>query len=345
MAARVPATTLNYTLILTQIGRPATVRSLHLPWTMVSQSVQEPPSIRQDGFGTRLVEQAPKLGRVERLTLSASLATAGSEQAIRARAAHLTRLSPGTVGRALRIEHKGTAVSIVNEMPDGVTLSDILAALEFNTFTLSDEEALELAALVVKAAGMMHETLGTLAHGALSPGHVVVTRQGSIVFTGAVFGDAIRALRRNREQLWREFGLALPPSDGVPTFDQHADVAQLGALVLAIGQRRWLARDEFPNHISDLISATSIGSNAQTNTRLRTWLQNAMQLQGRVVFDSCTEAARKFNRVLPRGGSDEAEALALRAAILQFCGESSTAPAASTWSSSLTTGLSHPSFA
>ena len=63
---------------------------------------------------------------------------------------------------------RSPAVSILSEMPDGVTLSDILAALEFKTFTLSDEEALELAALVVEAAGVMHETLGTLAHGALS---------------------------------------------------------------------------------------------------------------------------------------------------------------------------------
>ena len=201
---------------------------------MVSQSAQEPPPIRRDGFGTRLVEQVPKLGRVERLRVSASLATAGSEQAIRARAAHLTRLGAGPVARVLRIERKGTAVSILSEMPDGATLSDILAALEFKTFTLSDEEALELAALVVRAAGVMHETLGTLAHGALSPAHVVVTSEGSIVVTGAVFGDAIRALRRDREQLWREFGLALPPSDRLPTFDQRGDVTQLGALVLAM---------------------------------------------------------------------------------------------------------------
>jgi hypothetical protein len=312
---------------------------------MVSQSAQEPPLIRRDGFGTRLVERVPKFGRVERLTLTASLATAGSEQAIRARAAHLTRLPPGPVGRVRRIERKGTTVSILSEVPDGVTLSDILAALEFNTFTLSDEEALELAALVVRAAGVMHETLGTLAHGALSPAHVVVTREGSIVFTGAVFGDAIRALRRNREQLWREFGLALPPSDSLPTFDQRGDVAQLGALVLAIAQRRWLTRDEFPRRIHDLVMATSIGSNAQTNTRLHAWLQNTLQLEGRVVFDSCIEPARKFNRVLPQGGSDEAQALALRAAILQLCGEPSNGPAAPTWDCPLIAEFSHPSFA
>jgi hypothetical protein len=336
--------TLDYTLILTQNGLAAAVRSLHLTGTMVSQPTLETSSTRQDGFGTRFIEQTPKLGRVERLMLSASLATSGSEQAIRARAAHLTSLGPAPVGRVLRIERKGAALSILSEVPDGVTLSDILAALEFNTLTVSDEEALELAASVVRAAGMMHEALGTLAHGALAPGHIVVTRGASTIFTGAVFGDAVQALKRNREHLWREFGLALPPSASVLRFDQRGDVAQLGALVLAIGQRRWLGRDEFPGNISDLVMATSIGSNTQSNSRLRTWLQDTLQLHGRVVFDSCVDAARKFNRVLPKGCGDEAGTLALRTAILQLCGEPSNGLASAAWSASTATQLSHPSF-
>ena len=312
---------------------------------MVSQSPYDPSSTRQDGFGTRRIEQAPKHGPVERLTLATPLATPGSEQAIRARAAHLTGLGRGPIARVVQIERKGSVLSILGEAPDGVTLADILAALEFNTFTLSDDEVLELAAIVVHAAGTMHEALGALAHGALSPDHIVVTREGAVVFGGAVFGDALQALKRSREQLWREFGLALPPSANTPRFDQRGDVAQLGALVLAIGQRRFLTRDEFPGSISDLVTATSIGSNAQTNARLRTWLQNTLQLEGRVVFDSCIEAARKFNRVLPEGCADEVAALALRAAILQLCGEQSTASAAADWSPSPTTELSRPSFA
>jgi len=312
---------------------------------MVSQPAQEPPSARQDGFGTRVIEQAPKLGRVERLTLSASIATPRSEQAIRARAAHLTSVGPGPLGRVPRIERKGAALSILNDVPDGVTLSDILAALEFNTIALSDDEVLELAASVVRAAGTMHEALGTVAHGALSPGHVVLTREGSAIFTGAVFGDAIQALQRNREQLWREFGLALPPSASAPRFDQRSDVAQLGALVLAIGQRRCLARDEFPGTVSDLVTATSIGSNTHTNSRLRTWLQDTQQLHGRVVFNSCADAARKFTRVLPKGCGDEAGTLALRTAILQLCDEPSIGSADADWSAAVITEFSHPSFA
>jgi hypothetical protein len=312
---------------------------------MVSQAAIDPPSIRRDGFGTRVLEQVANLGLVERLVLSPALATPSSEQAIRARAAHLTSLGPGPVGRVLRIERKGAELSILSDVPDGVTLSDILAALEFGTLTLSDDELLELAASVVQAAGSMHAALGTLAHGTLSSTHVVVTRDGSTVFTGAVFGDAVQALKRNRTHLWREFGLVLPAAASVPRFDQRGDVTQLGALILSIGQRRSLHRDEFPRGINDLALATSIGSSSQLTSRLRTWLQDTLQLHGRVVFDSCVDAARKFNRVLPKGCGDEAGALVLRTAIRQLCGEMSSGSATPAFPSRLAPELSHPSFA
>jgi len=292
---------------------------------VVSQSALEPLSIRQDGFGVRVVEQTAKFGRLERLTLSPALATAGSEQAIRARAAHLNSLGSGPVGRILKIERKGGMLSVLGELPEGVSLSDILAALEFGTLTLSDDELLELVASVVRAAGQMHEMLRSVAHGALSPAHVVVRREGATVFTGAVFGDALQALKRSRENLWREFGIVLPAAASAPRIDRRGDVAQLGALVLGIALRRSLRRDEFPQGLGDLVSSVSIGPNQQLNLRLRTWLQDTLQLQGRVVFDSCVEAARKLTRLLPKGCGDEAGALALRTAILQLCGEGSVA--------------------
>ena len=58
------------------------------------------------------------------------------------------------------------------------------------------------------------------------------------MLTDAVFGPALEGLGRNREQLWREFGLALPASASLPRFDQRSDVTQVGAVVLAIAIRR-----------------------------------------------------------------------------------------------------------
>jgi hypothetical protein len=285
---------------------------------MVSRIAHEPPAIRQDGFGSRLVADVPPLGRVERLMLSPHLSTPASEQAIRARAAHLSGLAPAPIARVLRVERTGALLSMLTEVLDGVALAEILAALEFGTLTLSDDEIVELAISVVRAAGRLHESLGSIAHGALSPMHVVVMRDGSTMFTGAVFGDALQSLKLSRDQMWREFGLALPAAAGLPRLDQRTDVTQLAALVLAIGQRRTLRRDEFPARVGELVTGTMLVPTPKINARFQTWLQDALQLHGRVVFDSCAEAAARFTRILPKGCGDETGALALRTAILQL---------------------------
>ena len=272
--------------------------------------------MRRDGFGSRQVEDVRDLGRVERLTLAPALSTPASELAIRARAAHLTRVDPGPLARVLRVDRTAGGVTVLSERPEGLSLSDILAALEFGTLTVSDEEALELAASVVRAAGRLHEGLGALAHGALAPAHVLVRRDATTIFSGAVFGDAIQALAWSRERVWQEFGLALPASAGSPRFDQRGDVSALGALVLAIAVRRSLRRDEVPRRLGVLVAGVAMAPAAQANSRLRTWLQDALQIHGRVVFNSAVDAARKFSRLLPR--SDDARVLALRTAVLQL---------------------------
>jgi hypothetical protein len=67
------------------------------------QSAYDPSPTREDGFGTPRIEQAPTHGRVERLTLAMPLARAGPEQAIRARAAHLTKLGRVPIARVVQI--------------------------------------------------------------------------------------------------------------------------------------------------------------------------------------------------------------------------------------------------
>jgi len=307
-------------LILTQNRGSVAVRRLQRGEVMVSRVAHAPLVTRQDGFGTRQTVSVPELGSVEELELTSALSSPGAEQAIRARAAHFTRLPHGLVGRVLRVERRGPALWTFGEVFGGITLSDLLAALEFGTWTLSDEELLALAGSVVDAAGRMHVMLGELAHGALCPSHVTLLRDGSTVFTGPVFAEAIQSLKLDRGQVWREFGVALPPSAGVPIFDRRADVAQLGALVLAIGHRRSLRRDEFPDKLDELIASTSFSGSPRVSSRFKVWLRDALQVHGRVVFESCEDASRKFSRLLTAAGTDEAHALALRAAILQFCG-------------------------
>jgi hypothetical protein len=73
---------------------------------------------------------------------------------------------------------------------------------------------------------------------------------------------------------------------------------------------------------------TSAASTLDANSTLHMWLQDGLQLHGRVMFDSAVDAARAFDRLLPDDCGDGAEALALRTAILQMSGESSSGASA-----------------
>ena len=257
------------------------------------------PDTRLDGFGVRRFEEDDNWGRVELIDLAPVLSTPAAEQAIRARAARVTTGRMPVVTPLYSIARAERGVSIVSGAPDGVTLADLLGALEFGTITLTDHAVLELAATTARAVAAMHDA-GTLAHAALTPAHVLLRADGSALLTGAVFGDALQTLSRNREQFWRQFGIALPPSAGPPRFDRRSDVTQLGALVLAILLRRMLTTDEYPRELMDLIDAAvgHLNVGPKCAGALRQWLQQALQLQARTLFSSAVDAERSYAAIV-----------------------------------------------
>lgn len=290
-----------------------------MTWTDALQTA----STRYDGFGLRRFEQDDNWGRVELLDLGPTLSTPRAEQAIRARAARFINCRVPIVAPLYSIARGEDGVSIVSASPEGVTLADLLGALEFGTVTLNDGAILELAAMTVRAVASMHEMAGTFAHAALTPGHVLLQADGSVLLTGAVFGDALQALQKNREQLWREFGVALPPSASLPRFDHRSDVTQLGAVVLAILMRRALTADEYPRAVTELVNMAterlSIGH--KSSTALRLWLQQALQLQSRALFPSAVDAERAYVSLISDVSDRRAGAVTIQEAIRQLAGE------------------------
>ena len=281
------------------------------------------PDLRQDGYGTRRIEQDPRFGRVEVLDVSAALATPADEQAIRTRAGRFTDGKAPMLATIHRIARHGNTLSVTTAAPEGVTLEDVLGALEFGTVTMSDQSILELACTTVRAVGAMHELPGAPAHGALTPAHVLFCRAGGVLLTGALFGDALQALQHNREQLWREFAVALPPSASLPRFDQRADVAQLGALVLAMLLRRTLTSEEYPRGIAELVgvATANIDASAASPSALRMWLQHALQLHTKATFGSAVDAARAFVEMVPEVSGRRVGGQASQPAIRELCGD------------------------
>ena len=268
-----------------------------------------------DGLGVRTLDPDPRQGRVETLHVSSTLAQHPAiEQVIRARAARYAELGPGTLTPVYRVDRDDAGLRVLAHAPDGVRLSEILTLLASGQETLSDGGALELAAAVIKAVAAVHQLPGGVSHGAITPAHIVLTREGTAVLTDGVFGAAVEALQRNREQIWREFGLALPASANLPRFDQRADVTQLGACVLAIILGRPLTADEYPRGIADLVVRATSDS-APHASAVRSWLLQALQLHPRALFGNAVEAQKTFGEIATAPGTKRAGRQALQALV------------------------------
>jgi hypothetical protein len=255
-----------------------------------------------DGLGVRTLDPDPRQGRVETLRVSATLAEHPAvEQVIRARAARYAELG-GTLTPVYRVDRDKAGLRVLAHAPDGVRLSDILRYVATGDEALPDAGVLELAAAAIKAVATVHQLPGLIAHGSITPAHIVLSSEGTAVLTDGVFGAAVEALKRNREEIWREFGLALPASANLPRFDQRADVTQLGACVLAIVLRRPLTADEYPRGIADLVFAATPDT-APHSSGLRMWLQQTMQLHSRAMFSNAVEAQKSFVETVATPGT------------------------------------------
>lgn len=280
------------------------------------------PHSLDDGLGVRSFAADAACGGVDVLELAPALASdAAVEQAIRARAARYAGVDRTIIASVCRIDRDGHALRVVADVPDGMRLSQLLADFEFGNEMLTDAALLELAGAVVHVVAALHQLPGSVAHGAICPAHVVITRDGTAVLTDGVFGAAIEALQRNREQLWREFGLALPASASLLRFDQRADVTQLGAVVLALALRRPLRSEEYPRGVGDLVIAATSNGGAPYASALRMWLQQALQLHPRSVFASAVDAQQMFAELATGPSPRRAAIQAVQTLVRRRCGE------------------------
>jgi hypothetical protein len=269
-----------------------------VPQAMAPEQVHGSRYALNDGLGERWVVMQPH-GQVEVLTLAPTLAShAAVEPAIRARAERMAFIEAPAVAVVRRVERDAAGVRIVADAANGIRLSDVLVQLESNPAALPHAAMLELASSVVHALAELHRLSNGLVHGAVTPAHIVLRRDGSAVLTDSVFGAALESLEWNREQLWREFHVALPAAASLPRFDQRADVTQLGAVVLAIALRRPLRGDEYPRCAGDQVIAASSDTAAPGASAFRMWLQQTLQLQPRSMFASAVEAKRVFADIL-----------------------------------------------
>lgn len=279
----------------------------------------------EDGLGTRRLETDASGASIEVLSVSPLLvADSGFEAAIRARAERLSAAAIEGIAAVHRVEREGATLRVVSDHVEGLRLPDFLREAIKGNIPLPQPAALELAGRMLRVAAALHQVPG-MSHGAITASHVVITRTGSVVFTDAVFGPALETLQRNREQLWREFRLALPVSASLPRFDQRADVAQLGATVLAIALGRPLREREYPKAINHAVFAATLaarhGESGTSASALRMWLQEALHLHPRASFASAVDAQKAYHETLGGLASRRGGVEALESSVRRIFGD------------------------
>ena len=262
-----------------------------------------------DGLGDRWLSAQPPHGQVEVLRLAPALAA--REAAIRTRVSHLSAQESGSLATVREVERQDADLRVVADVAPGTRLSDLLLHLELTGEALSHAGVLGLAGSVLRALAALHQRGAGFAHGAVTPAHVVLTANGTVLLTDGVFGSALESLGWNREQLWRQFSLALPASANLPRFDQRADVTQAAAVVLAIALRRPLTPDEYPRATVDLVTRATSDPAVPGASALRMWLLQALQLHPRAMFTSAVDAERAFADVMVASGARFSGARAL----------------------------------
>ena len=292
---------------------------------MIRRAIPEEPYSLEDGFGIRRLKSDGR-AHTEILALPPALASQPLlEQAIRGRASRYADLDIRSFAPVRRIERAGASLYVVSEMPDGIRLSHLLAFLESRGEVVPESAIVELASLVINAVASLHAWPGGFAHGAINPSHILLTNDSRVVLTDCVFGAALEVLQRNREALWKEFRLAMPPAANLARFDQQADVTQMGAVILALVLQRPLRVQEYPRAIPDLVAAVTESATTPASPGsiggLGMWLQGALQIHQRLAFRSAVEAQRAFAAVAAATEPRPAGAMALQVLMRTTSGE------------------------
>lgn len=293
---------------------------------LVSPDRPEAP-LFSDGIGDRVVSTDPTTGElVQVLRLNPALTAVPSfEFALRERVARLANFRHLYFARVRRVDRAPshpTALSLVSDHVEGTRLSDILKVADERRLHLDINAAMCLVRQLVPAMALLHENARDAAHGLVALERLIVTPQGRLVIAEHVCGAAVEQMQYGRERLWHEFRVAMPPSAGIPRFDQRADVTGIGVVALSLILGRPLRDDEFPRAAGDLLNTarerTALGEEQPLSAPLRSWLARTLQVDARRAFGSAPEALAALDEISADGSMYVAAPVALETFLSRY---------------------------
>ena len=286
---------------------------------------QAAPIVFEDGLGERLPAVGGANESLEVLKISNELSAVSTfETALREQSLRLSEFRHDAFARVRAVERldpRTSTVVVISDRVRGVRLSEVLATAERQGIALELNAALCLIRQLVSAVAAFHEAAPDSCHGAISPDRIVITQDGRLIVVEYVLGPALEELRFSQERYWRELGIALPHTFGLPRFDLFADVTQVGAVALALLLGRRLTLDEYPAKINEVVDSASTrlesGESEPIPVLLRNWLRSALQLEPRHSFVSAIGAKKDLEVALSHA-SPEAERASLRAFLAKY---------------------------
>jgi hypothetical protein len=264
------------------------------PLTATAQHSEAP--LFTDGLGDRVVAvDAPTGDLLQILRVRPQLLGVPSfEFALRERAARLANFRHAYYARVRRIDRHPNGLAIVSDHVEGVRLSEMLRFTAERGLQLDLNAALCLLRQLVPSIALMHENARDVAHGLIAPDRLIVTPRARLIVVEHVLGSAVEQLQYDRERLWQDLHVAVPPSTQGARFDHRADVTAIGLVGLALVLGRPIGEDEYPGSVAQLLNdarARSAGGGEQPlPDALHNWLARALQLDVRQSFTSATDA-------------------------------------------------------
>ncbi len=215
----------------------------------------------------------------------------GFEAALRKRVDDFGRFRHPSVAPVRGVEWMGDGdgLALVSIHTAGRRLSEILKDARGATF------AFELLRQLGPALVALQQCAPGIAHGAITPERVIVTREGRLVLVEHVLGAALDELKFPAARVRAELGLAAPNDAGPIKFTPRLDVMQLAFVSLSLLLGRRLDAAEYPANIMPLLDEFT-RTDAAGAARLRPWLERALQTGARP-FASAQDAMEAFSAI------------------------------------------------
>ena len=213
----------------------------------------------------------------------------GFEVSLRRRLERLRQFKHPAFATTPAVEYLGEdrGLALLSSYTIGRRLSDLLDSARGGVF------AAALLRQLTPALAAFHQYGDGIGHGALTASRIVVSPSGQLVIIEHALGSALERLQLTAGRMHEALGLPVPAGAAArPHIDARTDYFQLALVALSLLLGRPLTSGESRENLDGVCRRAFSAANLESGDEwrgLRSWLERAMQLNGRA-FPSSKDA-------------------------------------------------------